>query len=100
MTHESTDRDILLSIYSDVYKDVYGIRPRGGAFPSDLSDEEIQAKLDDLQAELDDDLGGSDAFEDWRDDDAEDMDGDFDSGMSSAGFGTDEDYGCYGDDGW
>jgi len=25
----------------------------------------------------------------------ESMDGDFDSGMASAGFGTDEDYGCY-----
>lgn len=29
---------------------------------------------------------------------AEDMDGDFDSGMASAGFGTDEDYGYYGGD--
>lgn len=28
------------------------------------------------------------------------MDGDFDSAMASAGFGTDEDYGCYGGDGW
>ena len=28
----------------------------------------------------------------------ESMDGDFDSGMASAGFGTDEDYGYYGDD--
>jgi len=28
----------------------------------------------------------------------EDMDGDFDTGMASAGFGTDEDYGCYGGD--
>lgn len=28
----------------------------------------------------------------------EDMDGDFDSGMASAGHGTDEDYGHYGDD--
>jgi len=27
------------------------------------------------------------------------MDGDFDSGMASAGFGTDEDYGFDGDDG-
>ena len=27
-----------------------------------------------------------------------DMDGDFDSGMASAGFGMDEDYGYYGDD--
>jgi uncharacterized protein YdbL (DUF1318 family) len=28
----------------------------------------------------------------------ESLDGDFDSGMASAGFGTDEDYGYYGDD--
>lgn len=27
-----------------------------------------------------------------------DMDGDHDSSMASAGFGTDEDYGCYGED--
>ena len=26
------------------------------------------------------------------------MDGDFDSAMTSAGYGTDEDYGCYGAD--
>ena len=29
----------------------------------------------------------------------ESMDGDFDSAMASAGFGTDEDYGYYGNDG-
>lgn len=29
----------------------------------------------------------------------EDMDGDFDSAMASAGFGTDEDYGYFGPDG-
>ena len=28
----------------------------------------------------------------------ESMDGDFDSAMASAGYGTDEDYGCYGAD--
>ena len=28
----------------------------------------------------------------------EDMDGDFDSAMASAGFGTDEDYGYYGEE--
>jgi hypothetical protein len=34
----------------------------------------------------------------WVWDDPDDsMDGDFDSGMASAGFGTDEDYGCLGD---
>lgn len=32
--------------------------------------------------------------EEWNDD----MDGDFDSAMTSAGFGTDEDYGYFGDD--
>ena len=31
-----------------------------------------------------------------NDDYDESMDGDFDSGMASAGFGTDEDYGCFG----
>ena len=29
---------------------------------------------------------------------ADDMDGDFDSAMASAGYGTDEDYGYYGED--
>lgn len=33
---------------------------------------------------------------DWEYDDS--MDGDHDSAMTSAGWGTDEDYGCYGDD--
>ena len=41
-------------------------------------------------------------FEDMMDQMAEDynesMDGDFDSAMASAGYGTDEDYGYYGDE--
>lgn len=39
---------------------------------------------------------GADDF--WYDDGDESMDGDFDSAMRDAGFGTDEDYGYYGDD--
>jgi hypothetical protein len=35
-----------------------------------------------------------DSIDDYNDS----MDGDFDSAMASAGYGTDEDYGCYGDD--
>ena len=35
---------------------------------------------------------------DDHDDYNDSMDGDFDSAMRDAGFGTDEDYGCYGDD--
>ena len=41
---------------------------------------------------------GIDDEEPDQDDFDDSMDGDFDSGMASAGFGTDEDYGCYGDD--
>jgi len=41
-----------------------------------------------------------DDIDDWYDDDIDpgDMDGDHDSAMTSCGWGTDEDYGCYGDD--
>jgi hypothetical protein len=37
----------------------------------------------------------ADAFESMEDYYDDDMDGDFDSGMASAGFGTDEDYWCF-----
>lgn len=40
-----------------------------------------------------------DAYDDGNyDADPGEMDGDFDSAMTSAGFGTDEDYGYYGDE--
>lgn len=38
-------------------------------------------------------MDSGDAYDDYDDS----MDGDFDSGMASAGFGTDEDYGYYGE---
>lgn len=44
-------------------------------------------------------LSADDDGECWHDDEPDDsMDGDHDSSMASAGFGTDEDYGCYGGD--
>lgn len=45
--------------------------------------------------ELNDHEDDFDDFEDYYD---ESMDGDHDSAMESAGWGTDEDYGYYGDD--
>ncbi len=39
----------------------------------------------------------ADGVEDRLDDFDESIDGDFDSAMASAGYGTDEDYGYYGD---
>ena len=91
MTNSKEAREVLLSIYSDVHKDVFGFRPRGAAFPDDLSDEEIQAKLDDLQERLEEQL-----LEEPDYIPGEDMDGDHESGLASCGWGTDEDYGCYG----
>ena len=37
-------------------------------------------------------------YDDYNDYYDDSMDGDFDSAMRDAGFGTDEDYGCYGED--
>jgi len=49
------------------------------------ADHEIESQFDDVDDEY------------YDDDDYNDMmDGDFDSGMASAGHGTDEDYGYYG----
>jgi hypothetical protein len=43
---------------------------------------------------------GNDDLENDSDDSFDDsMDGDAESALASAGWGTDEDYGCYGDDG-
>ena len=43
------------------------------------------------------DIDTDDLLEDEDSDFDDLMDGDFDSGMASAGYGTDEDYGYYGD---
>lgn len=61
---------------------------------------------DDLRFDVeDDDLlisyedGGYYEDDEYYDEDYDDsMDGDWDSGMASAGWGTDEDYGYYGED--
>lgn len=51
------------------------------------------ANYDDYNEMVED---GADDF--WYDDGDESMDGDHDSAMESAGWGTDEDYGYYGED--
>lgn len=47
-----TEKQELASIYSDLYKDVYGFRPRGVNFNA-MSVEEIQEELDYLSDRLD-----------------------------------------------
>lgn len=52
------------------------------------------------EADFDDEYEGEDDWDGEENEPNEDMDGDFDSGMASAGLGTDEDYNHYdyGDD--
>ena len=56
--------------------------------------------LDEIAIRLKVDLGTvAEIIQDYDDGSYDDsMDGDFDSAMASAGFGTDEDYGYYGDE--
>ncbi len=56
--------------------------------------------LDEIAIRLKVDLGTvAEIIKDYDDENYDDsMDGDFDSAMASAGFGTDEDYGYYGDE--
>jgi hypothetical protein len=60
---------------------------------------EHEQEWDRENREAEDELEAADYDYDWDEDEPdESMDGDFDSGMASAGFGTDEDYGYYGGD--
>lgn len=45
-----------------------------------------------------DDLDADEMIDQWNDNYDDSMDGDHDSAMTSCGWGTDEDYGYYGDD--
>ena len=56
-------------------------------------DDEEDANYDDYN-----DFHEEDENEEWSDDYDDSMDGDHESGLASAGWGTDEDYGHYGDD--
>lgn len=57
-------------------------------FDNSFEDDDMEYHDDTVDANYDD-------YADYYDDN---MDGDFDSAMRDAGFGTDEDYGSYGDD--
>jgi hypothetical protein len=50
--NETSDRDMLLSIYSDMFKDANGFRPRGRLFPSHLSTAELETALEGLQVSI------------------------------------------------
>jgi hypothetical protein len=66
-----------------------------GYFPDEIA-EQFKLSLEDVNTVLNKYLGREAEYETVAD--PGDMDGDFDSAMASAGFGTDEDYGYYGED--
>ena len=66
----------------------YGEDAYNDGWDLDDYDEELEDRMDDAHEEYNDP-------DDYYDDS---MDGDFDSAMRDAGFGTDEDYGYYGED--
>jgi orotate phosphoribosyltransferase-like protein len=66
-----------------------------------LSVSEIANKLDMSQEEVSQVVAEwSISYSDEGPEYDDSMDGDWDSGMASAGFGTDEDYGSFGDNEW
>jgi hypothetical protein len=68
----------------DDYNDFYADEDTAGYHPD--ADHELSTHSNDI--ELDDN-------EDYYDENDDSMDGDFDSAMRDAGFGTDEDYNCF-----
>ena len=67
-----------------------------GYFPDEIA-EQFKLSLEDVNTVLKNYLDREAEYENVSDP-VDDMDGDFDSAMASAGFGTDEDYGYYGED--
>jgi hypothetical protein len=63
--------------------------------PDPLFDADNAYDDDDMSLVGDEDDSNYDDYHDYHDDS---MDGDHDSAMTSCGWGTDEDYGSYGDD--
>ena len=107
----------LLSHYSDFYKEIHGFRPILGKPWIDFTVEEAQALIDGCHAYLDavastplgrqqlenegwvfnDRQPSEDGPDDEHDSFRDDVDTDADV-LRSAGFGTDEDYGYYGEE--
>lgn len=64
----------------------------------EMAERTIWPWIDDESHDNDNDEQGWDEYDDWDEDYDDSMDGDHDSAMESAGWGTDEDYGYFGED--
>jgi hypothetical protein len=63
-----------------------------------MAEQQLYPWLDDPSCDASCDPSDEDNYDPDADADPGDMDGDHESGFSSAGWGTDESYGFYGDD--
>ena len=102
MTEELLEESLdLILDRADYYVDTYGygqddfseefVEQIAIEMGVDPSSQVIAAAISRIETRLELDEG------DWYD---ESMDGDHESALASAGFGTDEDYGYFGDEGW
>lgn len=92
-TVTEADREQIISDYSDDYKDRHGFRPRIGHIQATMPLADLVAQFNALHETPLDPCDYSDEMDDTTDA----MDGDAQSALASAGFGTDEDYGGYDD---
>ena len=76
------------------YNDDYLYDDHNDFFDEDSSNYHPDAAHE-IATHFDDENGEDDV---WEDDYDDSMDGDWDSGMRDSGWGTDEDYGYYGED--
>ena len=84
--------DSMLFDHDELYNELYEHYVSSGEMPYGIAKARDGDPDQWIQEELDRQYG-----DDFATDDGEPMDGDFDSGMASAGLGTDEDYGYYGE---
>ena len=116
-TSDSQSVSKLIQYYSDFYKDIHGFRPTLGKPWFEFTHAEAHALIDGCQAYLDavastplgrqqlenegwvlnDRQPSEDGPDDEHDSFRDDVDADADV-LRSAGFGTDEDYGYYGEE--
>ena len=91
MNRQENPRDIALALVEDGMVDPMTMLQ---ACLGAMSWDDVRDMLGDIREMLVNEQADEDMDQSEFDDP---MDGDFDSGMASAGFGTDEDYGYYGE---
>lgn len=97
MSHPDPLYDPDNSYEDDMNYDDYNDFNRGMNDDADVDETEYET-YDEYDGFDEDEDDGWNEYDSWDEDYDDSMDGDHDSAMESAGWGTDEDYGYYGED--